>query len=69
MWDMAKIQKKLIQCPNYEQKDENLMETLYRSLNSNTKLIVDNTAGGAFMALSFVYMTMILDRFTKNNRA
>lgn len=49
--------------------DEQLMETLYKALNSNTKPIVDITVGGAFMDCTFTEETEILDRLTKITRA
>lgn len=45
------------------------METFYRALNSNIKSLVDSRVGGAFMALNFVNVTMILDSFTRTCRA
>lgn len=45
------------------------IETFYRTLNSNAKPKLDNAAGGAFMALTFTEVTVILERLTKTNKA
>jgi len=34
--------------------DIHLIETLYRALNSVTKLIIDNVAGGLFVDITFL---------------
>lgn len=44
------------------------MQTFYLSLNSNTKLMVDNEAGRAIMALSFASVIETLDSLTKRNK-
>ncbi|PHT29323.1 hypothetical protein CQW23_31082 [Capsicum baccatum] len=46
-----------------------LMEILYRSLNSVTKPVVDNAAGGSFMDLIFIQASDMLDSMTKKSRA
>ena len=45
------------------------METLYRALNSVTKPIVDNVAGGSFVNLTFLEASEMLERMTKQSRA
>ena len=48
--------------------DEHLMEIFYKALNSLTKPIVDNAAGGSFMELTFTDATDMLERMTKTSR-
>lgn len=43
------------------------METLYRVLNSVTKPIVDNVAGGSFIDLTFPEALEMLERMTKQS--
>ncbi|PHT28539.1 DNA-directed RNA polymerase subunit beta [Capsicum baccatum] len=43
--------------------------TNWRSLNSITKPVVDNAAGGSFMDLTFVQASDMLDHMTKQSRA
>ena len=50
-WERFK--KKLAQCPNHNMKEFHLMETLYRALNSVTKPILYNAAGGSFVDITF----------------
>ncbi|PHT34510.1 DNA-directed RNA polymerase subunit beta [Capsicum baccatum] len=50
-WERFK--KKLMRCPNHHMTNVHLMEILYRALNSVTKPVVDNAAGGSFMDLTF----------------
>ena len=38
-----------------------LMETLYRALNSITKLDMDNAIGGSFVDLTFIKASEMLD--------
>ena len=45
--------------------DIHLMETLYRALNSVTKPIVDNAAGGSFDDLTFLEASKMLNKMTK----
>ena len=45
------------------------METLYRALNSVTKPIIDNVAGGDFMDLTFTKDMYMLERMTKISKA
>ena len=61
-WERFK--KKLAQCPNHNMIDIHLMETLYRALNSMTKPIIDNAAGGSFVDLTFPEASEILERMT-----
>ena len=49
--------------------DIHLMETLYWALNSITKLVIDNAAGGSFMDLTFQEASEMLDQMTKRSRA
>ena len=49
--------------------DIHLMDTLYKALNSVTKPIVDNAAGGSFVDLTFLEASEMLDRITKQSRA
>ncbi|KAF3660194.1 hypothetical protein FXO38_12248 [Capsicum annuum] len=65
----VRFKKKLTQCPNHKMTDEHLMEIFYRALNSLTKLIVDNSAGGAFIKITFTEATDMLERMTKTSRA
>ena len=46
-----------------------LMETLYRALNSITKLVVDNAIGGSFMDLTFKEASEMHDWMIKQSRA
>ncbi|PHT34449.1 hypothetical protein CQW23_26249 [Capsicum baccatum] len=66
-WERFKT--KLMQCPNHHMTNVHLMEILYRALNSGTKPVVDNAAGGSFMDLTFVQASNMLDRMTKQSRA
>ncbi|PHT48675.1 hypothetical protein CQW23_12883 [Capsicum baccatum] len=66
-WDRFK--KKLMRCPNHHMTNVHLMEILYRALNSVTKPVVDNAAGGSFMDLTFNEASGMLDRMTKQSRA
>ncbi|PHT49908.1 hypothetical protein CQW23_09655 [Capsicum baccatum] len=66
-WERFKT--KLMRCPNHHMTNVHLMEILYRSLNSVTKPVVDNAAGGSFMDLTFVQANDMLDRMTKQSRA
>ncbi|PHT47223.1 hypothetical protein CQW23_11431 [Capsicum baccatum] len=66
-WERFKT--KLMRCPNHHMTNVHLMEILYRSLNSVTKPVVDNAAGGSFMDLTFVQASNMLDRMTKQSRA
>ncbi|PHT57811.1 hypothetical protein CQW23_00174 [Capsicum baccatum] len=66
-WERFK--KKLMRCPNHHMTNVHLMEILYRSLNSVTKPVVDNAAGGSFMDLTFIQASDMLDRLTKQSRA
>ncbi|PHT35853.1 hypothetical protein CQW23_23553 [Capsicum baccatum] len=66
-WERFKT--KLMRCPNHHMTNVHLMEILYRALNSVTKPVVDNAAGGSFMNLTFVQASNMLDRMTKQSRA
>ncbi|PHT35976.1 hypothetical protein CQW23_23676 [Capsicum baccatum] len=66
-WERFKT--KLMRCPNHHMTNVHLMEILYRSLNSITKPVVDNAAGGSFMDLTFVQASDMLDRMTKQSRS
>ncbi|PHT48005.1 Sulfate transporter 1.3 [Capsicum baccatum] len=67
IWERFK--KKLMRCPNHHMTNVHLMEILYRSLNSVTKPVVDNAAGGLFMDLTFIQASDMLDRMTKQSKA
>ncbi|PHT40521.1 hypothetical protein CQW23_19375 [Capsicum baccatum] len=58
-WESFK--KKLMRCPNHHMTNIHLMEILYRALNSVTKRVVDTTAGGSFMDLTFIEAGDMLD--------
>lgn len=64
-----RFQKILVQCQNHKMTEEDSKDTLYRALNSNTKPIIDNVMGSAFMAFTFIDVTLILHRLMKKNRA
>ncbi|PHT28149.1 hypothetical protein CQW23_32251 [Capsicum baccatum] len=66
-WERFKT--KLTRCPNHHMTNVHLMEILYRALNSVTKPVVDNAAGGSFMDLTFGQASNMLDRMTKQSRA
>ncbi|PHT31108.1 hypothetical protein CQW23_27445 [Capsicum baccatum] len=66
-WERFK--KKLMWCPNYQMTNIHLMEILYRALNSVTKPVVDNAAGGSFTDLTFIEASDMLDCMTKKIRA
>ncbi|PHT48550.1 Translocase of chloroplast 34, chloroplastic [Capsicum baccatum] len=66
-WERFK--KKLMRCPNHHMTNVHLMEILYRALNSVTKPVVDNSAGGSFMDLTFNEASGMLNRMTKQSRA
>ncbi|PHT28654.1 hypothetical protein CQW23_31744 [Capsicum baccatum] len=66
-WEWFKT--KLMRCPNHHMTNVYLMEILYRALNSITKPVVDNAAGGSFMDLTFGQASNMLDRMTKQSRA
>jgi hypothetical protein len=66
-WERFKT--KLARCPNHHMTNVHLMEILYRALNSVTKPVVDNAAGGSFMDLTFGQASNMLDRMTKQSRA
>lgn len=50
-------------------ENEHLMETFYKALNSITKQIVDNAAGGNFMELTFTEVVEMLEKRNKIVRA
>ncbi|PHT34111.1 hypothetical protein CQW23_25911 [Capsicum baccatum] len=64
-WERFK--KKLMRCPNHQMTNIHLMEILYRALNSVTKPVVDNSAGGSFMDLTFIQASDMLDRGFRGN--
>ncbi|PHT32416.1 hypothetical protein CQW23_28753 [Capsicum baccatum] len=66
-WERFK--KKLMRCPNHHMTNVHLMEILYRALNSVTKPVVDNAAGGSFMDLTFNEASGMLDRMKKQSRS
>ncbi|PHT29434.1 hypothetical protein CQW23_30970 [Capsicum baccatum] len=66
-WERFKT--KLMRCPNHHMTNVHLMEILYRSLNSITKPVVDNMAGGSFMNLTFGQASNMLDRIMKQSKA
>ncbi|PHT51794.1 Cytochrome c oxidase subunit 3 [Capsicum baccatum] len=66
-WERFKT--KLMRCPNHHMTNDHLMEILYRALNSVTKPVVDNAAGGSFIDLTFGQASNMLDRMTKQSRS
>ncbi|PHT58202.1 hypothetical protein CQW23_00565 [Capsicum baccatum] len=67
IWERFKT--KLTRCLNHHMTNVHLMEILYRALNSITKPVVDNAAGGSFMDLTFGQASNMLDRMIKQSRA
>lgn len=64
-----RLNKKLKKSPNHKLIDDHLMETFYRSLNMETKLIVDIVVRGSFMDKTYTNTTTKLDRVRKTNMA
>lgn len=62
-----RFQKILVQCQNHKMTEEDSKDTLYRALNSNTKPIIDNVMGSAFMAHTFIEGIEIFIRLKKSS--